>query len=388
MAEAASPPSYAEVERIAAMSDAALRNLHITQCYHELSLALAGRARGGANWCTFAAWASKQAGQTIRKEDLANALQELPGAPEALEQLAAVFQRMGARLGLEQASQILRETLQPEAAIDRSSEAVARGNLKVFAEIGREFARFCAACLEDAEYDAAKIAAFTQALRPGDPPDGQEYLRRAFSRYYQAFFTADEKARVELLLLANLEIGFHEQTRLQPEINAALAAPVIPPGEFAKNLLTALRPHGGWLRGVAWFLLRLFGRLTDFDSAVERYLLGAQRQAQALVTENMMTIQLSSRHKLRLGSDLRAGFPPILQQIANPELRALLAQIDPTPDDAQASGADYWGDLPDRLHFIADMFRCYQTAEELFEPPFNAEQTAALKQGRLPEGRL
>jgi len=39
-----------------------VRNLRITQCYSALA--------GAANWCSFATWVSKQAGQTIRGEDL------------------------------------------------------------------------------------------------------------------------------------------------------------------------------------------------------------------------------------------------------------------------------------------------------------------------------
>lgn len=58
-----SSPSVADVERIRAVGDPVLRNLQITQCYHELSAAMAGRTGPGANWCTFATWASKQAGQ-------------------------------------------------------------------------------------------------------------------------------------------------------------------------------------------------------------------------------------------------------------------------------------------------------------------------------------
>src|SRR5512133_605623 len=67
-------PTSAEVDRIATLGDVVIRNLQITQCYHELSLALTRRIGPHANWCTFATWASKQAGQTIRKEDLARAL--------------------------------------------------------------------------------------------------------------------------------------------------------------------------------------------------------------------------------------------------------------------------------------------------------------------------
>ena len=45
-----------------------------------------------------------------------------------------------------------------EAAFTRASDAVARGNRKVYAEIGREFARFFVTCLDDNTFDAAKIA--------------------------------------------------------------------------------------------------------------------------------------------------------------------------------------------------------------------------------------
>ena len=224
-------------------------------------------------------------------------------------------------------------------------------------------------------YDADHILHFTQGLRPGDPPDGQGYLRKAYLQYYQALFEQDDKARNEMLLLANLEIGFHEQTRLQPEINEALTAAIISPQDFARNLLDALRPEGGWLRDLAWYIMLLLGRLTNFDAVVETYVTEAQRQAQFLVTETMMTIELPHNTRLRLGDDLTENFPPLLQQLSNPDLLELLRQIDPTPDSKRESGAAYWGDLPDRIYFIADMFRCYHMSPELLEPPFAQDQT-------------
>ena len=60
---------------IAAVADPVVRNLRITQCYHELAAAMTGLTGTGANWCAVATWASKQAGQSIRKEDLQRALQ-------------------------------------------------------------------------------------------------------------------------------------------------------------------------------------------------------------------------------------------------------------------------------------------------------------------------
>jgi hypothetical protein len=383
-------PTIRDVERIAALPDPVLRNLQITQCYHELSLVLGERTGWSANWCSFATWASKQAGQTIRKEDLSRTLKNELGsdaaAQRAAQNLAVAAQRVGARPEVVEITECIWKVMQPEAAFARSSDAVARGNLKVFEEIGQEFARFYADCLQDTVYDPHKLSDFCEGLRAGEPPEGQHQLRKAFQHYYQALFEGDEKKRIELLLLANIEIGFHEQTRLQPEINEALAAPVISPQTFARNLLNALRPDWGLLNEVILYIMHLFGRLVDFDTATQVYTAAAQRQAQFIVTETMMTIELPHHNRLRLGDDLNATFPPILQSIDNPELLALLTQIDPTPDSTIESGAEYWGDLSDRLHFIADMFRCYQTDEDLFEPPFNAEQTAALKADQIPEG--
>ena len=67
-------PTPAEVRAIAGVADPLIRNLRITECYSRLSASMASRVTGCANWCTFATWASRQAGVTIRHEDLAEAL--------------------------------------------------------------------------------------------------------------------------------------------------------------------------------------------------------------------------------------------------------------------------------------------------------------------------
>ena len=58
----------------------------------------------------------------------------------------------------------------PFDAVELASDAVARGNRKVFEEIGFEFARWL-------EADDLR-AAFLAGLRDGDPPDGQRYCGR------------------------------------------------------------------------------------------------------------------------------------------------------------------------------------------------------------------
>jgi hypothetical protein len=385
-------PGVAEVERIAALGDPVLRNLRITQCYHELSAALAARAGSCANWCTFATWASKQAGQTIRREDIARTLEgALAAAPEvaqAVRRVAASARAAGARRDAEAIRLKVWEALGPSSPVNRAADAIARGNLKVFAEIAREFARFISDFLADETFDQDKLGRFNERFRPGDPPDGQEYLRRAFTRYYHAFFETDAKARAELLLLANVEIGFHEQTRLQPEISDALDALVPDPAEFKRRLADDLFPARWWLARTFAAVKRLLGRPGPLNAEADALVTAARRRGRSVVTEHLMTFRLPDGRLLRLGSDLDAEVPSSLREIANRDLRELLARLDPTPDSVRETGAADWADLPERLHYIIDLFRCYQETHGLLGPPFTPEQIAELAAGRLPGGRL
>jgi len=383
--------SLSEVERITGLNGPALRNLQITQSYHELSLLVTKRTGPCANWCTFATWASRQAGQTIRREDLAqameNAFNAAPAISEAVSDIAKAALLKGAKMDKKGIAKLVWSTINPQAAMGRASDAVARGNQKVYAEIGREFARFAETCLEDSAYDADKINRFCAALKPGDPPDGQRYLRQAFSHYYQALFEADAKARAELMLLANIEIGFHEQTRLQPEIAEALEAGVEDSKILKRRLLSALFPNRSWIMAIGDLFRALIGRPTPLDEALSRFSTLARRHIRLFLTARLMELGFPKGQHLRLGHDLQARFPAHLQHLANPELLALLKQVDPTPDSLRETGAVDWASLPDRLHFIADLFRCYQEAADLLGPPFEPEQAEAIKAGRLPSGK-
>jgi hypothetical protein len=382
-------PTTADVATIARLSDAVVRNLQITQCYHELTTALATRIAGEANWCTFATWASKQAGQTIRGEDLQRALEQRfaqsPGLDAAVQAVAAQLRLLGAKRDLVGIRRAVENVLDTPAIFRRTSEAVATGNLKVFAEIGHEFARFLAECSGDAEFDAEKIERFCARLREGDPPDGQRYLRQAFSRYYQAMFEPITKRRTELLLFANLEVGFHEQTRLQPEILAALNAAVADPDQLTARVISAVFPlQAASILRVRRFFRRLVGGRTPLDLAVETMVDLARREIRLVLTDHLMTLGFPRGVVLKLGTDLRARFPASLTRIENTELTQLLSRIDPTPDQLRESGATDWADLPERLHYIADLFRCYHQSSELFDPPFDGVQVAALKAGKRP----
>jgi hypothetical protein len=385
----AGPPDIREIDAITAIADPVLRNLRITQCYFELSRAMAERVGAGANWCTFATWASKQAGQTIRGEDLSRSLDAIESqnaeAAHALHEIARFARSVGRSPGIEQIRRTLWRVANPAAALARASDAVARGNLKVFAEIGRAFAGFLGADLALQQETDAALAEFLETLRDGDPPDGQRYLRNAFAHYHSARSRDDA---CELLLLANVEIGFHEQTRLQPEIRQALEAALPDAATVTHALLSELLPNRlSWVR-LRMKLRMLFGRQTPLEAIVAHWLSVVQREVRRLVTEHLMVLEMPPAVRLRLGQDLRAAFPPALSTLTHPELVALLARIDPTPDSLAESGAADWGDLADRIHFIADLFRCFHTETSLWDAPFTMTQVAEMKAGQRPTGRL
>ena len=130
------------VRKISVLADPVNRNLQITACYHELSAAFAERTGIAANWCTFATWASKQAGVTIRGEDLQRKLEEvLEKEPDIRDILAAIKDRSKrlASAALQQSIAVTAVKKLAASAKQRASESVARGNKKVFEEIG--FAR-------------------------------------------------------------------------------------------------------------------------------------------------------------------------------------------------------------------------------------------------------
>ena len=220
----------AETGRIASIVEPVLRNLNITQCYHELSAVFARRMGPVANWCTFAVWASKQAGQTVRRQDLQRSLETMlqrePEIEAALSLVIALAKQAGAQQSFNQLRQSVLGVMLATSA-SRASDAVSRGNKKVFEEIAPEFSRFMSACFGDTGYDQSHIDAFCQPMLPGPPPSGQDWLRKAFGSYYRALFEEDPKQKTELNLLANLQIGFHEQNRLQPEIAEALNASLL-----------------------------------------------------------------------------------------------------------------------------------------------------------------
>jgi hypothetical protein len=306
----------AEVEQIAALSDPVVRNLRITECYSRLAAAVDAP---GANWCTFATWASRQAGRTIRGEDLLYRLQaELRRDAELLHPIQS-FWRWLLRRGLLRPDSWFGRLHTPFDAFELASDAVARGNLKVFAEIGLVFARW----IDDGS-------------APTEPP----LLRQAFARY--------PAGGTEQIVLANLEIGLHEQTRLQPQIREALDAALAP----TRKLLV-------------WPLQR---KLTQLSRQV--------------ITESLMVLTLPDA-VLSLSRNLEVS-----GEVADPELRELMGRYEPVPPAPDDCGAKDWSVLEQRMHYIVHLFRAHHEDGTLASPPFTAAQVERIRAGALPDGEL
>jgi hypothetical protein len=378
-------PSVAAIEAIGKAADATVRNLRITHAYHALAVATADTVGPGANWCTFATWASKQAGQTIRGDDLGRAIEQVFADSDVVQlvvgRLRDLRHAVSRQLDVPAVLDALRETCAPLRIAARVGDAVARGNKKVFDEIGREFARFVAVVPAS---DQAALEAFCAALRPGEPPDGQHLLADAFRDYGRARALSDVKQRAERMLLANLRIGMHEQTRLQPEIAEALNGCVPDADAVSARLLEILASGPGPAPSAG---LRTKARRTVVRAACDLVVERVRSRVRAVITAELMTLALPGG-VLRLGRDLTGPFPESLRAVADGELTAFLGTVDPTANTPRGSGTRDWADLFDRMHFIADLFRLRHEDATLFQPPFTTDQVRAMAAGRLPEGNL
>jgi hypothetical protein len=383
-------PTVEDVARIAGISDPAVRNLNITQSYYELSQAMSKYTDGNPNWCTFAVWASKQAGQSIRKEDLSRTFENLfHNSPEITLLLNTLSQHSAVIKNLPEVKAIsgyILKVLNPDAAFEHSAQSVADGNKKVFAEIGGEFARFLSVFRGEQDFTEENISMFSSAFKPGNPPDGQQMLKDAFTTYFEARKQSDEKLKAEMILYSNLLIGYHEQTRLQPQIVEALNAAFTNENELRSKLLKELLP-GFWLR-IRYYISKLLQRKLPLDEAIDQLLSLAKQKVRIVITDCMMTLFIPVNELLKLGEDLKENFPERLAHITYQKLKELLIKIDPTTDSLKESGTKDWGDLSDRIHFIADLFRAYFEHPQLNNRPFTDEQVKVLKEGRKPDGKL
>jgi hypothetical protein len=369
-------PMDLSVQDIAGMPDSVMRNLWITQRYHEFAVALRDAGHGeDATWCAFAVWASKTAGATIRGEVLPARAKELVADTQATQAALHLFnhgiaERAVQHLTHDHLGQVV------ESVTSDVSKEIAAGNVLVFAELAPIFAAMIQTLRSNPETAQDLADALAPAMSSLGTDADATAVATAFDSYSRALFGPADRST--LILQANILAVAHEQRRLQPAISAALDAAISDtlkkvieddivghlPSSAARQMLDALTNDLCGVLDEAW------------DTAL---------------TEAIMQLITASET-----FDLRRDVPPLPGGMFPPELRELhgtaaesaITQWDKTAGTGSPTGARDWADLADRMNFIVNLFRSRQNDATLFDPPFSAAQLDDLAKGQLPPGPL
>jgi hypothetical protein len=361
---------------IAGLSDPVVRNLCITQRYHELAVGLRDAGLGpDATWCAFAVWASKTAGATIRGEVLPVRAKSLIAESGETKTLLDRFNH-----GVE-AWAIQRLSHEHIArAIDSVTADVAKhvgdGNLLVFAELAPIFTALMGACQAPSrtvEQLSEVMAPALSAITPNDDGGG---VVEAFGAYGEAQFAPSNRAA--LVLQANTLAVAHEQQRLQPAISGALNAPV---SDTLKQVIETDIVRRLPMADARQMLNGLVDEVCEvLDGAWDRVL-----------TEVIMQL-VTATETFDLRRDVpplaEGMFPPELLDIAGSAAASAVARWDRTHGTGAPSGAHDWAVLEERMNFIVNLFRSRQQDAALFDPPFSNTQLEVLADGQLPPGPL
>jgi hypothetical protein len=183
-------------------------------------------------------------------------------------------------------------------------------------------------------------------------------------------------------LLANLEIGRHEQTRLQLEIVAALESAPETAFDLGARILAILLPgvarHGGWTRRP----------LGAFLAAIaSRYRRHANELAREVVTEALMVLTVPPGLVLHLGGNLPLPVPNEFRASSFPALREFWDACSRGRNPGNC-GADDWGELSQRMYYILHLFAACHDHAELYARPFTTAQVAQIRAGVVPDGAL
>jgi hypothetical protein len=361
------------VEDIAGMTDPVLRNLWITQRYHEFALQLrdAGAA-DDATWCAFAVWASKTAGATIRGEVLPARAKELIDNDAA----GAALHRFNDGMTKWAWRHLSHDHLvrAVDAVTDDVSAKIAAGNVLVFAELAPIFTAVLEAWARGPRTPQDLAAMVRPAL--SGVGEGCDDVEAAFAAYGRALFGPADRAF--LVLEANTLAVAHEQQRLQEAISGALNAAI---SDTVKKVIEEDVVQRVPIAEARWTL----DTLTDDVCTV----IGSAWDT--ALTETIMQL-VTARETFDLRKDVPsvAGmlFPSPLDDLESTEASQAVARWDRTHGTGIPSGARDWAVIEERMNFIVNLFRSRQRDPSLFEPPFSDAQLAVLAGGSLPPGPL
>jgi hypothetical protein len=417
------PIDRGRVDAIARMTDPVMRNLYITQGYHDLARqvgAIVGEEN--ASWATFGCWASKTAGSFIRQEELPKFLRRtLERHPE----LSTHSDRMRDE-ATEVAEGVANALLHPRrtaaSAVARISTHTAlyigEGNRVVFAELAASLADFIDAFSGGDLGDDRLADLLTRYTDGTTQPDevhvdhaahtiaskqrgGQGWLKDMLRTLHQAALTDDADRKAQLLLLASAYGGMHEQTRLQPYIAAALSTAI--DDVLIPQLRLDAAPDAHHRHSpLDWVIIHV-GRIVARTS---------RRRVAEWSSRRMMTMPLPDE-TIRLGEDIRAEkggdlYPAALVTLSEPALIEIMGRFSRGALNGRivrayarirgvvpgsrpvviGTAASNWSDFDQRMRLILAYFRTRQQCAALREDPFTAAQLEALVAGDMPGARL
>jgi hypothetical protein len=366
-------PSLQDIQNTVALNDnPILRNLKITQGYCALSKAMSTMT-GGANvsWCGFASWSSKTIGVSIREANMSQrgllAITQSRIYQATLQQVVNILEDAGV-IGIGPFDNVIAQ------ALDDGIDNLKQGNAEVYGEIGALYCRLISAVGNDANLDLTRLAPVIASLdgRPSEE-GGQDLLRRAAQNYYRARFETNPSLKAQLVLLANAQIGKHEQMRLQrcleEFLGAALEQRMV---EHAQQLCRGKAP----LEIAVLPIAREAGKLAKDEWA-------------KFATGLVLHLDLPGNETLHLSFDVpppqgKSLYPPELQNLSNPDTREILQEFNSDGPKAIGTGATDWTDLTQRMHYILVLFRSRQLESILLSNAFSSAQESDLAAGRMP----
>ena len=369
----ASFPSLPDIGKTVAMNgDPILRNLKITQGYYALSRAMSTMVGGGSvSWCGFASWSSKTIGVSIREADMSNrgllAITQSRLYQETIQRLVNLLEAAGV-VGIGPFENVITQ------ALDDGIDNLKQGNAEVYGEIGALYTRLISALGNDVDFDPTRLAPVIAYLdnKPSEE-GGQALLRQGAENYYRARFETEPSLKAQLMLLANAQVGKHEQMRLQRCLEEFLG------GALEQRIVEHAQRQ---CRGIATLEIAV----TPIARAAGKF---AKEEWTKLLTDLALHLNLPGNERLHLRSDVppplgKPLYPPDLQKLSNPDALAILEEFGADTPTAIGTGATDWSNLVQRMHYILVLFRSRQLESILLSEAFSAAQQSDLAAGRMP----
>jgi hypothetical protein len=348
-------------------SDPELRNLLITQSYHDLATALSWvLGTTNTNWCHFASWASKTAGTFIRNEEvplpLRVAIEKSERFKVAIVELKKKMKERESEVAFSSIGGLFIDI------VANVNEQITGGNLKVYSELAPIFSSMIEMAHSTEGSVEERIESIVGRLEKGKTEDGgQQLLKDAVSNYFRAAIEKDQKAKAELMLLANGQIGLHEQIRLQPYIKDSLDAAISVSLNEMHEDLSSSKPKS--LKKI------ILSGLSHLVHPLEKDLLLSWED---MATKVLMTMEVPDQ-TLHLGKPLPAPkgkplYPQALQHLQNKQLIDVLDHYKALNIGKDEVATKDWAVIKERMRYIFNLFRSRQQVKSIFSQPFGEKE--------------